>query len=88
MSRIKTGSLLPHLLVGLTLPATAWAFFCPGTLSAGETDLVLLGEQLLIDQEDPGAGAVVGTYRASNGHVISVECTGGPSHHDMNGDFA
>jgi len=88
MYRPRARTAVAQLVIGLSAPVAAWAFFCPDSLSSDDVEMVLLGEQLLIDAEDAGAGMVLGTYRSSDGYVVNVQCTGGTGHHDMLGEFA
>lgn len=76
-----TRHLTAFLLVSLAALAPAWAGLCSDSLSAGGTELGLIGEVLLVvEEESAGGGAyehrVEGVYLADDGTRYRVDCTG------------
>ena len=64
--------------VALTFASTLVAGLCQPSLSGGGVELVLLGEQLLYEEENGVSvgSKVVGYYKASNGSTLIIDCDG------------
>ena len=55
----------------------AFAGICEDTITAGDFRLELLGEQLVLEEEDGVlVGVVLGYYLSESGRVLKIDCSG------------